>query len=199
VTVNVPALGGGRRPLPQRKSKRGDARGSPPPTPSSPPPPHLTPQLHRPPSEPTASRPTGDCPSSDAVCTDTDGFTLVTKRPRRANQQSRSVINGVRVGSSLSAAERRKSLFISRLSYKTSEESLSEFIKNELGISDVVCKRLKTKIQGSYSSFHLSVPEMSFEKLMSGESWPSGCIVAPFRGRLNQEQIFKPNDESEII
>lgn len=65
--------------------------------------------------------------------------------------------------------------------YKTLEEQLS--------LKRLVCTKLKTKFN-LYSSFHISVTEDKFSIINSTVAWPSGCLIAPYYGKLMLDQIF---------
>jgi hypothetical protein len=56
----------------------------------------------------------------------------------------------------------------------------------------VVCTNLKTRYN-SYASFHVSVTEDDFPLIHNTGVWPDGCLIAPFYGRLNPDQIFNSN------
>jgi hypothetical protein len=55
----------------------------------------------------------------------------------------------------------------------------------------LVCTRLKTKCN-SYASFHISVAEDEFPLIDDTGVWPSGCLIAPYYGKLTPDQIFTP-------
>jgi len=167
----------------ERDASRG---GHPPPTPPSPslcpPPPDETAAKLPPPMPPTA-RPR-------LHSEDSTGFIKVSRK--KTNKTARTVSRGTRSNTALSVVSKRKSLFLSRLSFATSIDDLSGYIVNELAINGVECSRLKTKVDNKYASFHLSVPEDSFEILSNVDSWPQGCILAPFWGRLRPDQLYIP-------
>jgi hypothetical protein len=63
-------------------------------------------------------------------------------------------------------------------------------IMKQLSLNKLVCTRLKTKFS-SYASFHVSVFEDDFP-LTNPAVWPSGCLMAPFYGKLTPDQHFTP-------
>jgi len=128
-------------------------------------------------------------PQSPSHRVDSDGFTKVTGK--KINK-TRVVSRGTRNNTTLNVVSKRKALFISRLSFDTSVDELSSYIDKELAIKGVDCTRLKTKVENKYASFHLSVPEESFEPLLNVELWPHGCILAPFWGSLRPGQLYVP-------
>jgi hypothetical protein len=66
---------------------------------------------------------------------------------------------------------------------------LQHSLKEQLLLKSLVCTRLKTKFS-TYASFHVSVTEEDFPLSNNVGVWPDGCLIAPFYGRLNPEQIF---------
>jgi hypothetical protein len=53
----------------------------------------------------------------------------------------------------------------------------------------LVCTRLKTKFN-SCSSFYISVNEEDFPLINNTGVWLSGCLIAPFYGKLTTNQIY---------
>ena len=110
---------------------------------------------------------------------------------------SKSVINGSKKDSDIKSVKRlprRKAAFVSRLSPETSVKDISDFL-GPLGFDFLSCHKLKTKFQ-SYSSFHIQVYESDFYRLMDESTWPEGCIVTEFFGKLRKDQIFEDNSMS---
>jgi hypothetical protein len=64
-----------------------------------------------------------------------------------------------------------------------------------LQLTSLTCTRLRTKYN-SYASFHVSVPEDDFQLINNTEVWPNGCLIAPFYGRLNPDQIYSDQTQS---
>ena len=60
----------------------------------------------------------------------------------------------------------KKAIFISRLAPDTASDELNIHIKSNLKIINAECTRLKTKFS-SYSSFHISIDEPDFLKIMN--------------------------------
>jgi hypothetical protein len=65
------------------------------------------------------------------------------------------------------------------------EKSLNEQLKLTL----LSCTRLKTKFN-SYASFHISVVQDDFHLTNNTGVYPNGCLIAPYYGRLNPDQIY---------
>jgi hypothetical protein len=82
-----------------------------------------------------------------------------------------------------------KSLFISRLGPDVSALDVENFLQDHLKLSSLTCTKLKTKFN-SYSSFHVSVTEDDFLLVNDSGAWPTGCLIAPFCGRLSPEQVY---------
>jgi hypothetical protein len=64
-------------------------------------------------------------------------------------------------------------------------------LTEQLSLKKLVCTRLKTKFN-SYSFFHISVMEGEFPLLNNPGVWPSGCLIAPYYGKLTPDQVFTP-------
>jgi hypothetical protein len=62
-------------------------------------------------------------------------------------------------------------------------------LKDQLQLASLTCTRLKTKYN-SYASFHFSVAEDDFHLINNTGVWPNGCLIAPYYGRLNPDQIY---------
>jgi hypothetical protein len=65
------------------------------------------------------------------------------------------------------------------------EKSLNEQLK----LTSLTYTRLKTKFH-SFASFHISVVEDYFNLVNNTGVWRSGCLIAPYYGRLNPDQIY---------
>jgi hypothetical protein len=84
---------------------------------------------------------------------------------------------------------RSKSLFVSRFSPDVTAADVESSLQDQLQLTSLVCTRLKTK-HNSYASFHISVAEDDFHLVNNAEVWPNGCLIAPYYGRLNHDQIY---------
>jgi hypothetical protein len=136
-----------------------------------------------------------------------DGFIVVSgkhKKDRPANKvtnpvyvaskKSRTPMFGVRNTSTLPVIAKkvkRMSLFVSRFSPEVTAQDMEKSLQDQLKISSLTCTRLKTKFS-TYASFHISVNEEDFPSINNTGVWPNGCLIAPFFGRLNPEQIYSP-------
>jgi hypothetical protein len=99
---------------------------------------------------------------------------------------------GVRNSSSLHIIAGRvktKALFVSRFSPDVTSTDRENFLKEQLLLKSLVCTWLKTKFS-IYATFLVSVTEKNFPLINNVGVWPDGCLIAPFCGRLNPEQIF---------
>lgn len=119
--------------------------------------------------------------------------------PLRNDKYARSklVINGSKKDSDLKSVKRlprKKAAFVSRLSPETSVKEISDFL-GPLGLDFLLCHKLKTKFQ-SYSSFHIQVYESDFDRVMDESTWPEGCLVTEFSGKLRKDQISEDNSMS---
>jgi hypothetical protein len=70
-------------------------------------------------------------------------------------------------------------------------EDVEKSLKEQLSFKRLVCTRLRTKYN-SYASFHISVTENEFPLINSTGVWPSGCLIAPYYGKLTPDQVFTP-------
>jgi hypothetical protein len=86
---------------------------------------------------------------------------------------------------------KRMSLFVSRFSPEVTAQDIEKSLEDQLKISSLTCTRLKTKFS-TYASFHICVNEEDFPSTNNTRVWPNGCLIAPFFGRLNPEQIYSP-------
>jgi hypothetical protein len=91
---------------------------------------------------------------------------------------------------------RTKALFVSRLSPDVSSADVEQSIKDQLELASLACTKLRTKCI-SYSSFHIAVSEDNFHLINNPGVWPIGCLIAPYYGLLNPDQIY-PADKSAV-
>jgi hypothetical protein len=84
-----------------------------------------------------------------------------------------------------------KALFVSRFSPEVTADDVHKSIVEQLGLNKLVCTRLKTKFN-TYASFHVSVAEDEFPLINDSGVWPTGCLIAPYYGRLTPDQVFTP-------
>jgi hypothetical protein len=66
---------------------------------------------------------------------------------------------------------------------------VEKFLKEQLSLKSLVCTRLKTKFN-AYESFHISVDEEDFPLINNTGVWPSGCLIAPFYGKLTSDHVY---------
>jgi hypothetical protein len=147
-------------------------------------------------------------PSEHTALPDPDGFKIVTyrkKTPINTPPADIAAVNKVKphrqplidVSSSLSLPviskpERSKALFVSRFSPKVTADDVHRSLKEQLSLKRLVCTKLKTEFN-SYSSFHISVTVDEFSDINNVDVWPSGCLIAPYYGKLTPDQIFTPS------
>jgi hypothetical protein len=132
-----------------------------------------------------------------------DGFRTVKGKRMNGNQppssgmpnppaRSRALLFGNKNGSSLETVPKKvrtRALFVSRFSPQVSSADVEKSLKDQLQLTSLKCSKLKTKYD-SYSSFHISVSVDDFELINNANVWPAGCLIAPFYGRLNPDQIY---------
>jgi hypothetical protein len=156
----------------------------------------------------TDVHPTAKCDSAGSTTSSgnptDDGFTIVTKNKRgdvrvvnhisennKTGRKLRTPMYGARKSSSLPVVSKRpktKALFVSRFSAEVSASDVENSLQEPLKLSLVVCAKLKTRYN-SYASFYVSVTEDDFPLIHNTGVWPEGCLIAPFYGRLNPDQI----------
>jgi hypothetical protein len=83
-----------------------------------------------------------------------------------------------------------RALFVSRFSPEVTAD-IHKSIVEQLGLNKLVCTRLKTKFN-TYASFHISVAQDEFPLINDSGVWPTGCLIAPYYGRLMPDQVFTP-------
>lgn len=100
------------------------------------------------------------------------------KKPRALNLTPRYQNTDVKKGGSttsveIQGTERKKHLHVWRLNKETSEESMEKFVKSICGENvQVKVNKIKHKIERSYASFIIGVPESMYDKLSESENWP---------------------------
>jgi hypothetical protein len=107
-------------------------------------------------------------------------------------KETRTPLFGARSGSSLSTVQKKvrtKALFVTRFSPDVSSADVEQSLKDQLELASLTCTKLKTKFN-SYSSFHIAVSQDDFDLINNTGIWPIGCLIAPYYGRLNPEQIY---------
>jgi hypothetical protein len=83
-------------------------------------------------------------------------------------------------------------LFVSRFSPDVTAQNIKSSLEKQLELSSLTCIRLKT-IFNTYASFHVSAIEKDFPFINNTGVWTNGCLIAPFYGRLNANQIYSPD------
>jgi hypothetical protein len=141
---------------------------------------------------------------SRTTVTTEDGFTTVIRKQRgRTAEEFPSLLTittkshkatmiWVRSSSSLPIVAKKirsKALFVSRFSPQVIAHDIEKSLREQLKLASLACTRLKTKFD-SYSSFQVSVSEDDFPLINNASLWPSGCLIAPFYGRLSTGQIY---------
>lgn len=120
-------------------------------------------------------------------------------RNSRAWPSSKNVVYGKSSNSKIKSVVvkpiRKKAIFVSRLCPEVVAVSIEDFVKGELNLDYIKCSQLKTKFD-SYSSFHIEVNESDYDKVMSGELWPEGSLITPFRGTLKKDYVINRNRRS---
>jgi hypothetical protein len=144
--------------------------------------------------------------SSPAKESAEEEFIVVSrKRDRAPNQvtianaiphkKQRTPTLGVRNASALTVIAKKAktmSLFVSRFSPDVTAQDIKSSLEEQLELSYLTCTRLKTKFN-TYASFHVSAIEKDFPLINNTGVWPNGCLIAPFYGRLNANQMYSPD------
>jgi hypothetical protein len=78
---------------------------------------------------------------------------------------------------------------VSWFSLEVTTTDIERSLNEQLKLKSLSCTRLKTKFN-SYASFHISVAEDDFHLINNTGVWPSGCLIAPYYGRLSPDQIY---------
>jgi hypothetical protein len=131
---------------------------------------------------------------------DADGFTTVSYKNKPTSgtpsvntvRHRRQPLIGVRNSVSLpivSKRERSKALVVSKFSPEVTAADVEKSLKEQLSLKRLVCTRLKTKFN-AYASFHISVIEEDFPLINNTGVRPSGCLIAPFYGKLTTDQVY---------
>lgn len=114
---------------------------------------------------------------------------IEVKNSKRINPVKRGGSNAVL---KLKAVERKKLLHVWRLEKNTTEESLTEHIRNTIGNdAEIDVEKVIPKYERKYSSFKIRVTESNFEKLCVPEVWPVNvefCEWIWFRRPTTSEQ-----------
>nr|CAD7457768.1 unnamed protein product [Timema tahoe] len=141
--------------------------------------------------------------SQSASASADDGFTVVSSRKNKSSNsnvredppvqrsRARKLLTGNKIATDLQTVNKvfkKKSLFVTRFSPEVSSLAIQSYLNKELNLDYLVCSKLKTKFN-SYSSFHISVKEDDFPMINISDIWPSGCLIAPYYGKLLPEQI----------
>jgi hypothetical protein len=154
-------------------------------------------------------------PKVSTVKLDSDGFKTVSLKREREREREReeeeeekktapgaSTVNTVKhcrqplIGICnspllpiISKQARSKTLFVSRFCPGVSADDTEKSLEEQLSLKKLVCTRLKTKFN-TYASFHVSVIEDDFPLLNNTAFWPTGCLIAPFYGKLTPDQVY---------
>ncbi|PNF20526.1 hypothetical protein B7P43_G05329, partial [Cryptotermes secundus] len=84
-----------------------------------------------------------------------------------------------------------EAFFVSRFSPEVTADDVHKSLKEQLSLKNLVCTRLRTKFN-TYASFHITVTEEEFSLINDVGVWPSGCLIAPYYGKLAPDQVFTP-------
>jgi hypothetical protein len=169
----------------------------------------LTPGGGHPASTAISSEPnrTTSLPESTVMATDnqeSDSFITVSRKKKEHHPSSipsgvpnpprrtRTPLFANKSGSSLSVVPkmvRIKALFVSRFSPDVTSADVEQSLKDQLELTSLTCTKLKTKFN-SYSSFHIAVSEDDFHLISNTEVCPIDCLIVPYYGHLDLEQIY---------
>lgn len=93
---------------------------------------------------------------------------------------------------------KKRAVFLSRLCPEVTVKNIEQFVKEEIDPQNLRCTQIKTKFEG-YASFHVEVGEEDFEKVMSADMWPEGCLIAPFKGLLRKDLHLNSSNEDDAF
>jgi hypothetical protein len=135
-----------------------------------------------------------------------DEFTVVSRKRdcapnSKAAPLKRTPMIAVRNASALSVVAKKgksMSLFVSRFGPEVTAQDIKNSLEEQLKLTSLSCTRLKTKFN-SYASFHISVNEDDFPLINNTGVWPNDCLIAPFYGRLNDDQIYRPDAPATLL
>lgn len=109
--------------------------------------------------------------------------------PSSSGRQPRR--NPVQIGSAgdgtLRAVERRQWVHVGRLCPGTSLEMLESYVKDTIGVEDVVCERLSDN--ADMCTFKVGVRESKLGSLLVGSVWPNGVAVREFFQRRGTRRV----------
>lgn len=120
-----------------------------------------------------------------------NGWIEVKKNNRRSESIKKGGNNSI---SGLKAVERRKFLHVWRLNKSTTEDDLTDHIKQALGKdSEIIVEKLRPKTERDYASFKVGVTLSNFEKLCDPNLWPVNVEYSEWIWfRANNQSQTKP-------
>jgi hypothetical protein len=71
-------------------------------------------------------------------------------------------------------------------------------LKAKLSLNKLVCTGLKTKFN-TYASFRVSVLGNDFPLINNTGVWRTGCLTAPFYGKLTPDQVYSSSTPLKLI
>jgi hypothetical protein len=80
---------------------------------------------------------------------------------------------------------------VSRFCPEVTADEVEKSSKEQLSLKKMVCTILKTKFN-TYSPYVL-VLEDEFPLINNTGVWPTGCVIAPFYGKLTPVQVYSPS------
>ena len=125
------------------------------------------------------------------IAGDADAFKTVLRKPRKKPVVgSSSVITSVKSVQTM----RNVDIFVSRLHPETVGNELVDCIhavKGDLPVLNVQCKKLKSRYEALYTSYHVAIcvdsalMKDAVELFMSPESWPQGVFIKRYFPQKN--------------
>ena len=96
-----------------------------------------------------------------------------------------------RTAKSLTFIDRRKFIFVSRLTADTHADDVKSFITKKLNIdsSNVNVIKLNSLYKRNISSFKIGVTAQLFDKIVDESFWPSKAVVHEFEFRAKNSEI----------
>ena len=120
------------------------------------------------------------------------GKAPVVKPAAKAGPGNKSVV-GLHKSILINAVKsvKRVSVFVSRLPPGTEADTIQEYARDQVGATEVVATRLKTRFD-SYVSFRLDLINPSVSDVLDPEIWAQGLLVRRFYARKSDSDVHEP-------
>lgn len=113
-------------------------------------------------------------------------WTTIKNREQKENNRSQGIVGkGNNKEGPLKAADKKITLYISRLQPNTTLEDITSFLKNDF--PEVICENGQSKYPAHYSSFKITISDSNYNSIMNPDIWPKGIYINRFfRKRYNK-------------